>query len=69
MTNVAYLIPKRLQKLQLEHADPLELLDIEFVHIPLLGWTAAGQPIQMEMDYDTVAVPSSMVKKRPLRCA
>lgn len=63
MSNIAYLIPKRNQKLQLETQDPLELMNLEFVEIPLLGWTSAGQPIQIEMDYDTVRVPSSMVKK------
>ncbi len=63
MGNVAYLIPKRQQKLQLQATDPLEMLDVEFVEIPLLGWTSAGQPIQMELDYDTVSVPKTMVKK------
>ncbi|MDX1352671.1 MAG: transcriptional repressor LexA [Thiomicrorhabdus sp.] len=63
MSNLAYLIPKRQEKLQLEKADPVEMMDIEFVTIPVLGWTSAGDPIQMEMDYDTVSVPSSMVKK------
>ncbi|MDX1795207.1 MAG: transcriptional repressor LexA [Hydrogenovibrio sp.] len=63
MSNVAYLIPKRNQKLQLEAADPVELMDVDFTEIPLLGWTSAGQPIQMEMDYDTISVPKSMVKK------
>lgn len=63
MSNIAYLIPKRNQKLQLETQDPLELMNLEFVEIPLLGWTSAGQPVQIEMDYDTVRVPSSMVKK------
>mgnify|MGYP005749394163 FL=1 len=63
MSNVAYLIPKRQQKLQLQQTDPLEMLDVEFVEIPLLGWTSAGQPIQMELDYDTVSVPKSMVQK------
>ncbi|MBE0493901.1 MAG: repressor LexA [Thiomicrospira sp.] len=63
MSNVAYLIPKRQQKLQFEATEPLELLDVDFVEIPLLGWTSAGDPIQMELDYDTVSVPQSLVKK------
>ena len=63
MSNLAYLIPKRNQKMQLQAADPVEMVDIDFVTIPVLGWTSAGEPIQMEMDYDTVSVPSSMVKK------
>ncbi|MDY0137914.1 MAG: transcriptional repressor LexA [Thiomicrospira sp.] len=63
MANVVYLIPKRQQKLHLQETDPLEMLDVEFVEIPLLGWTSAGQPMQMELDYDTVCVPKTMVKK------
>lgn len=63
MSNVAYLIPKRNQKLQLAEIAPLEMVDVDFVKIPLLGWTSAGQPIQMEMDYDTISVPTTMVKK------
>ncbi len=63
MSNVAFLIPKRNQKLHLELADPVELVDVDFVKIPLLGWTSAGEPIQMEIDYDTISVPSTMVKK------
>lgn len=63
MSNIAYLIPKRQQKLELQATDPLEMFDVEFVEIPILGWTSAGQPIQMEIDYDTVAVPKSMAQK------
>lgn len=63
MSNVAFLIPARNQKLDTLPETPLELMDVDFVEIPLLGWTSAGDPIQMEMDYDTVSVPKSMVKK------
>ncbi|WP_019556243.1 transcriptional repressor LexA [Thiomicrorhabdus arctica] len=63
MSNIAYLIPKRNQKMQLQTADPLEMVNAEFVEIPILGWTSAGEPIQIEMDYDTISVPSCMVKK------
>lgn len=63
MSNIAYLIPKRNQKLQLEAADPVEMIDVDFISIPVLGWTSAGVPIQIEMDYDTISVPSTMVKK------
>ncbi|HBQ44229.1 MAG TPA: repressor LexA [Thiomicrospira sp.] len=63
MPNVAYLIPKRNQSLAAQTSDPIELIDVDFVEVPLLGWTSAGMPIQMEMDYDTVSVPTTMVKK------
>ena len=49
--------------MQLQTAYPLEMINAEFIEIPLLGWTSAGEPIQIEMDYDTISVPSCMVKK------
>lgn len=60
-SNVSYLIPK--SRLHLNASDPIELVDTELTAIPLLGWTAAGQPIELQQDYDTVAVPTHMVKK------
>lgn len=64
MTNIAYLIPKRNQKSLPQNKEPLEYMDVEFVEIPLLGWTSAGLPIeQLTLDYDTVSVPKTMVKK------
>jgi repressor LexA len=63
MSDVTYLIPQRNQTLNLTESDSIELVDVDFVEIPLLGWTSAGQPIQMEMDYETVCVPKTMVKK------
>lgn len=59
--NVTYLIPKN--RMHLTGCDPLEILDDELVNIPLLGWTAAGQPIELQNDYDQIAVPANMVKK------
>jgi repressor LexA len=63
MTDVTYLIPKRNQKMNLSISDPIELMDADFIEISLLGWTSAGEPIQMNIDYDTVCVPQTMVKK------
>ncbi|WP_321276439.1 transcriptional repressor LexA [Thiomicrorhabdus indica] len=60
-SNVSYLIPK--SRLHISAADPIEVLDEELVNIPLLGWTAAGQPIELHSDYDSVQVPANMVKK------
>ena len=63
MENTAYLIPTRNQKLHLHATDMMQVLEENMVEIPLLGWTSAGEPIQIEMDYDTVLVPGTMVKK------
>lgn len=59
--NVTYLIPK--SKLHLHAFDPVELLSEELIDIPLLGWTAAGKPIELQNDYDKVAIPANMVRK------
>ncbi|WP_319557572.1 LexA family protein [Thiomicrorhabdus sp.] len=63
MSNVAYLIPKRQLKSAIRDIEPLELMDTDFVQILLLGWTSAGDPVQMELDYETVSVPSCLAKK------
>lgn len=60
-SNVSYLIPKN--RMLLNAQDPVEILEEKVVRIPLLGWTAAGQPIELQNDYDTVQVPANMVKK------
>jgi len=41
MADIAYLIPKRNQKLPFTSTDPVELIDMDFVSVPLLGWTSA----------------------------
>jgi len=63
MSNLAFLIPKRQQKLAFNDNAAFELIDEDWVDIPLVGWTYAGEPRQMELDYDSVSVPKSMVKK------
>ncbi|SFR50281.1 LexA family transcriptional regulator [Thiomicrospira sp. ALE5] len=63
MSKLAYLIPKRQQKLAFDGNAAFELMDEEWIDIPLVGWTYAGEPRQMELDYDSVSVPKSLVKK------
>lgn len=62
MNNVVFLIPRSASKTHLM-TDTLEVLGEELVSIPILGWTAAGEPIQMALDFDTIEVPRSLVKK------
>jgi repressor LexA len=61
MSSASFLIPR--SKLNLHPSDPIELISEELVEIPLLGWTSAGQPVEMHVEYDTVQVPANMVKK------
>jgi len=47
------------------HPD-LEAFDIladGMVQIPILGWVAAGQPVDLNQDNDLIAVPANMVRK------
>ena len=62
MSAVRFLIPRSAGKTRLTSAT-LEVLDEELVTIPILGWTVAGEPIQMALDFDTIQVPRSLVKK------
>jgi len=62
MSAVRFLIPHSAGKTRLTSAT-LEVLDEELVTIPILGWTVAGEPIQMALDFDTIQVPRSLVKK------
>lgn len=62
MSNVNYLIPKRRRPVW----NPMEILDAcagTMAEIPLLGWVAAGQPVDLNHDNQRVSVPASMVRK------
>jgi len=61
MSHSSFLIPK--SKLHLQPTDPIEILEEELVEVPLLGWTSAGEPVEMFVEYDTVQVPANMVRK------
>lgn len=61
MSQTTILIPN--SKLILHPNDPIELIEDEMVEIPLLGWTSAGEPVEMFVEYDTVRVPANMVRK------
>ncbi len=63
MSQVRILLPRRAQKSAADWGNTFEVLEEPMVAVPVLGWTAAGDPIQMELDYDTVQVPASLVKK------
>ena len=63
MSNVAYLLPKHQRPVW-----PAELEDIgleleQMTEIPLLGMVTAGQPVDMFETRESVAVPTSMVRR------
>ncbi len=63
MTNIDYLIPKNKRAVWTPELEVLEAYAGAMIEIPLLGWVAAGQPVDINDDHGQVAVPANMVRK------
>lgn len=63
MNNVNYLIPKSNHSVWTPGLEALDMLAEAMQEIPLLGWVAAGQPVDLNDDNERVAVPTNMVRK------
>lgn len=63
MSDVHMMIPKKDRPIWPETADVVPVEAANMVEIPLLGWVAAGQPIDIFEHQERIAVPSEMVRK------
>jgi repressor LexA len=63
MADIACLIPKRSRPVWERTDDLLEAVAAEMVEIPLLGYIAAGRPVDVYEQRERVLVPSNMVRK------
>ena len=63
MSTVNYLIPKNKRSIWFPDLEALDILVDGMVEIPLLGWVAAGQPVDLAEDNERVAIPANMVRK------
>ncbi len=63
MNNINYLIPKNNRPVWMPQIDVLDVFEEPLQEIPLLGWVAAGQPVDLNDDSERVAVPANMVRK------
>lgn len=63
MSNVNYLIPKNNRPVWSSDLEALDILADGLVQIPLLGWVAAGQPVDLCEDDERIAVPANMIRK------
>jgi len=63
MSDIHMVIPKKDRPVWPETADVLPVAPAEMVEIPLLGWVAAGQPIDIFEHQENIAVPAEMVRK------
>lgn len=63
MVEASYLIPKQRHAVWTPALEPLALEDEPGVEIPLLGYVAAGRPVESPEDRASVRVPRHMVRK------
>ena len=63
MVDPSYLIPKQRHAVWTPALEPLELEDEPGLEIPLLGYVAAGRPVETPEDRASVTVPRHMVRK------
>jgi repressor LexA len=61
--SIAYILPRPRHAIWNPALEPLRLSGDRGVEIPLLGYVAAGQPVDIPEDRETVAVPRHMVRK------
>jgi repressor LexA len=57
------LIPKSRRPVHHPQLEALDLLPGEMAEVPLLGWIAAGEPVDLNAEHETVSVPRHMVRK------
>lgn len=57
------LLPKRSRPVHTAMLESMEVSMTGSVDIPLLGWVAAGDPVDLCEQRETVAVPANMVRK------
>ena len=63
MSNVNYMIPKNNRQVWSPSLEPLDIYSEPMSEIPVLGWVAAGQPVDLNQDDEQLSVPSSMVRR------
>ena len=63
MVDPSYLIPKHRHTIWTPALEPLDLSEETGIDIPLLGYVAAGRPVETPEDRESVTVPRHMVRK------
>ena len=62
-SDVLYLIPKKDRPIWPDVGEVLPVEASEMMTIPLLGWVAAGQPVDLFEHHESISVPANMVRK------
>lgn len=63
MAQISMLIPKHQRPEWTQELEPVDFLSVEMTEIPLLGWVAAGLPVDLCEQQEQVSVPTTMVRR------
>lgn len=63
MSSVNYLIPKQNRPVHVAGLEAAAVAPVEHVEIPLLGWVAAGGPVDLCEQDERIRVPANMVRR------
>ncbi len=63
MSKVSVLLPRRLRPVHIPGLVDVAVVSAEMVEVPLLGWVAAGVPVDVVPQEERVAVPADMVRR------
>ncbi|MBD3670821.1 MAG: repressor LexA [Gammaproteobacteria bacterium] len=63
MADISMLIPKRVRPEWIAGMEEMDVVPMQMVEIPLLGWIAAGQPVDLCENEETVSIPSNMMRR------
>lgn len=63
MSTVSYLIPKKDRPVYIPGIEEMAFSPSAMTEIPLLGWIAAGRPVDLNEDDEHVSVPANMVRR------
>ena len=63
MSDIHMLIPKQDRPVWPSTGDVLPVEAADMVEIPLLGWVAAGQPMELFEHHESISVPTAMVRR------
>lgn len=63
MAQISMLIPKHQRPEWTLELEPVDFISVEMTEIPLLGWVAAGLPVDLCEQQEQVSVPTTMVRR------
>ncbi|HKK05320.1 MAG TPA: transcriptional repressor LexA [Gammaproteobacteria bacterium] len=63
MASVSMMLPKQSRPVWTAELEPVGVTAAALVDIPLMGWVAAGEPVDLCEQRESVAVPANMVRK------